>query len=68
MSPLPRSGGKRHYVKRIYSDCYEIGWAFEWKFRGSRLLHHRWIRRDTDRKGAERFAKKWGCPMPEEKS
>jgi hypothetical protein len=59
--PLPRAGGKRHYVKRIYSDIYEIGWCYESKYGGSRLLHHRWIRRDTNLEGAKRFAKKWGC-------
>lgn len=61
---LVRSGGSHHYIKRIYPDIYEIGWAYEAKYTGARTRHHRWIRRDTNEKGARRFAKKWGLEMP----
>jgi hypothetical protein len=36
-----------------------------YKVRGSRLLWHRRTERWTDKAGARRFAKKWGCPMQE---
>jgi hypothetical protein len=64
--PLPRSGGKRHHIRRIMFDVYVLSWQYEVKYSGSRLLFHRTMTRETDKKGAERFAKKWGCPMPEE--
>lgn len=60
---LARAGGKRHRIRRV-GAMYELSWQFEVKYAGSRLLFHRTMRRDTDRAGAERFAKKWGCPMP----
>jgi len=63
---LARAGGKNHRIKRIMFDVYELSWSYEVKYGGSRILWHRTMRRDTDKKGAERFAKKWGCPMPPE--
>lgn len=64
--PAARSGGKRHHIERIYPDVYTISWQYEIKYSGSRQLFHKTMSRDTDKKGAERFAKKWGCPMPPE--
>lgn len=57
---LARAGGKRHHIRRVFDDCYVLSWQYEHKYSGSRILYHRTIYRDTDRKGAERFAKKWG--------
>jgi hypothetical protein len=65
MSP-PRAGGKNHRIRYIGWAMYEISWQYEMKYASSRILHHRTIVRDTDKKGAERFAKKWGCPMPDD--
>lgn len=64
MSPAPRAGGRRHRIGYVLG-VYTISWSYEVKY--GRLLGHRSITRDTDRKGAERFSKKWGCPMPEVK-
>lgn len=65
MSPLARAGGKRHRISYHGGGIYVLSWSYEHKYSGSRILHHRNVTRDTDRKGAERFAKKWGCAMPE---
>lgn len=63
---LVRAGGKRHRIRKVREDEYALSWQYEVKYNGSRILHHRLVERDTDRKGAEKFAKKWGCPMPED--
>ncbi len=65
MAPA-RSGGTRHRISKLGFDDYELSWQHEIKYGGSRILHHRTMRRETNRKGAEKFAKKWGCPMPSE--
>ena len=51
---LARAGGKNHRIKRIMFDVYELSWSYEVKYGGSRILWHRTMRRDTDKKGAER--------------
>lgn len=61
------SGSYRHRIHRIAHDDYEISWRVDFKYGGSRLRHAQVRRRYTDKKGAERFAKKWNVPMPEEK-
>ena len=66
--PPARAGGKRHRIRYIGGGDYELSWSYEHKYSGSRILWHRRISRITDKKGAEQFAKKWGCPMAEEKS
>jgi hypothetical protein len=65
MSPLAASGSRRH---RINLDPwgYSVSWAYEVKYAGSRILHHRHVVRDTDYAGAKRFSKKWKVPMPNE--
>jgi hypothetical protein len=63
---LVHSGSRRHSIRRERDDEYVISWCVEHKYSGSRILHHRWFSRDTNRKGAERFAEKWGVAMPPE--
>lgn len=64
--PLARSGGKHHRIAHLGGGVYLISWRYEVKYAGSRLLFHRTLARETDKKGAERFAKKWGVAMPPE--
>lgn len=64
--PAARTGGSGHRILRLGGGDYEIAWSYEVKFTGSRLLFHRTMRRVTDRKGAERFAKRWGVRIPDE--
>lgn len=61
---MARAGGRDHRIRRLGFDEYELSWRVEYKINGSRILHHRMMHRDTNRAGAERFAKKWGCPLP----
>lgn len=63
--PPARAGGKHHRIQYHGGGIYVLSWQYEIKYTGSRLLFHRTMSRDTDRKGAERFAKKWGCELPE---
>lgn len=60
--PLARAGGCRHHIRDLGWGSYRLSWQYEVKY--GRLLGHRTITRDTDRNGAERFAKRWGCYMP----
>jgi hypothetical protein len=61
---LLRGGGYGHHVRRITADTYAISWHYDTKY--GRLRYPRTINRITDRKGAERFAKRWGVPVPPE--
>jgi hypothetical protein len=53
-----------HNVRRIGADHYRLSWSFDTKIAGSRLRWPRTITRDIDEAGALRFARKWGCSMP----
>lgn len=66
MSPHARGGSSHHRIVRERADEFVVSWRVEMKYSGSRILHHRHFSRDTNRKGAERFAKKWNIPMPPE--
>lgn len=55
-----------HRIQHIGPDHFRLYWAVDHKHVGSRLRHPRVARRDTDRKGAERFAKRHGVSMPAE--
>ena len=55
-----------HRITRLCSDCYRLSWACDRYYSGSRLRHPTGTTRDTDRAGAERFAKRWKVPMPKE--
>lgn len=56
-----------HNIRKLMYGTYRLSWSFDMKYSGSRLRFPRTVTRDTDRAGAERFAKKWGCPMPADK-
>lgn len=60
-----RSDSYNHRIKRERDDEYVISWMVDRYYKGSRLRHPLGRSRDTNRKGAERFAKKWGISMPE---
>lgn len=56
-------GGYGHRVRYIGWDTYRLSWCYDKYYVTSRLRFPRHMTRDTDRAGAERFAKKWGVPI-----
>lgn len=66
MSRHRPSGSKGHYIRRYGPDDFRLCWSVDRYYRDSRLRHPTACHRDTDRKGAERFARRWGCGMPPE--
>lgn len=62
MSPLCPGGSRHHKIKYEREDEYVISWTTYIKH--GRLLWPVGRSRDTDRRGAERFAKKWNVAMP----
>ena len=63
---MGRFSGSTSYGHRIreMGGYYRLSWATDRYYAGSRLRHPRTTERDTDEKGAERFAKKWGISTP----
>lgn len=59
------SGSYRHHIRRVAPGCYEISWAVDYHYPDSRLRFPRTMSRETDKRGAERFCKRWGLAMPE---
>jgi hypothetical protein len=59
--------GYSHRIHYIGFDHYRLSWSYDHYYRDSNLRHPRRVRRDTDLKGAERFAKKWDLTVPEPK-
>lgn len=58
-----------HRIRRLtHPDDYRLSWVYDRRVPngGRHLIWPTSRSRDTDRAGAERFAKKWGCPMPPE--
>lgn len=62
---LVRSKGYGHHIQAIGFDHYRLSWDSDYKCGGSRIRHTRTMTRDTDEKGARKFAKKWDVTMPE---
>ncbi len=58
-----RSGGYGHHISYLGWGVYRVSWLTDTKHGKIRHPHRRG--RDSDRAGAERFAKKWGCALPE---
>ena len=54
-------------VREIGPDHYRLSWTVDFHYPTSRLRHSRGYTRDTDKKGAERFAKKHGVSIKEAK-
>jgi hypothetical protein len=63
MSPRLRPGGYGHRIQRLGADTFVVSWTYDVKYR--RIRYPRTMRRTTDLRGAERFAKRWGLPVPE---
>lgn len=59
--------GYAHRIRHLGGGVFELAWTWDKKYRTSRLRFPTTIRRVTEREGAERFAKKWGVPLPEPK-
>lgn len=55
-----------HRIQRLNRHDFILSWTCDRYYKSSRLRWPRRNCRDTDRAGAERFAKKWGIPMPPE--
>lgn len=48
-----------HRIQILDHECFRISWVIDRKISGSRLRFPTTLSRDTDKAGAERFAKKW---------
>lgn len=48
-----------HDVRQIAHDHYRMSWTIDRKYEGSRLRYPTTFSRDTDERGAKRFAKRW---------
>ena len=66
MSRFGGGGSYSHSCRRIEAGFYRISWTIDRYINGSRLRWPRTYSRDTDEKGAIRFCKKHGIPMPEQ--
>lgn len=63
MSPRLRAGSYGHRLRYLGDGCWRMSWKVDTKH--GRIRYPRVATRDTDRKGAERFARRWGLDMPE---
>jgi len=64
MSRHRSAGSKEHHIRLLGGDDYRLLWTVDHYYTGVRQRFPRSCYRDTDRKGAARFAKKWHVPMP----
>ena len=56
--------GENHRIRKVNEDDYIISWDSErYPYKGSRLVYRMHFERWTDKKGAERFMKKWGISL-----
>lgn len=62
MSRYSSRGSYGHSVQRIGPDHYRLYWTVDHHYSNSRLRFPRTHSRDTDRAGAQRFAKRWNLP------
>jgi len=62
---LVRSGSYGHRIRKEREDEYVVSWRYDMKYSGVRGRFPQTRSRDTNRKGAERFSKKWSIPLPE---
>ena len=54
-----------HRIKKVRADWYELSWPNDFRFGKQGTMRNKTRnQRTTDRKGAERFAKKHGLRMP----
>jgi len=52
------------HIERIAPGHYRLSWRVDFHYADSRLRYPRSFSRDTDQKGAERFARRWSVEMP----
>ena len=57
-----------HGIRRVGPDHYRLFWTVDFKYPSSRLRFPRVFTRDTDKRGAERFAKRWKRDMPKQET
>ena len=65
MSRHRPGGGYGHHIQWLGPDHYRLSWSWDAYYASSRLRHPRKMTRDTDRAGADRFAKKHGIKVPD---
>lgn len=67
MSRYKSASAYGHAISEIGWGDYRLHWVVDRYYAGSRQRHPRPCHRDTDKAGAIRFAKRWGCwKMPDE--
>ena len=66
MSRHRPSGSYGHYIRRIESDWFRIGWRVDRYYSDSRLRHPIMFNREVDEAGAKRFSARWKIPLPKE--
>ncbi len=59
-----RRGSRQHTIFYRWTECYVIAWRVDRYYRYSNIIEPMTTRIETDRGGAERFAKKWGLTVP----
>jgi len=64
MGRFSKSTSYGHRIRIICGDIYRLSWTVDRYYSGSRLRHPRISERDTDKAGADRFAKKWNINIP----
>ncbi|HEU01420.1 hypothetical protein LCGC14_0273230 [marine sediment metagenome] len=64
MSRHRPSGAYGHRLTRMGHDDYRMSWTVDRYYPDSRLRFPTRYTRDTDEKGARRFAKRHGCVFP----
>jgi len=67
-SAIIRKDSRGHYIAWLAPNAFAISWEIDKTAMGSRLRFPIRRRSVTDRKGAERFAAKWGLVVLEGKT
>jgi hypothetical protein len=65
MSAIKPKGSRGYHIEWLAPNAFVISWKIDQNAMGSRLRFPVRRRSVTDRKGAERFAAKWGLVVPE---
>lgn len=64
MSRHRSAGSYGHTITHVAPDHYRLHWTVDRYYSDSRLRHPRSASRDTDKAGANWFARRWGVTMP----
>lgn len=62
MMTLLKCGSYGHHIQCVVPGCYRISWVIDNKY--GHIRFPRLFSRNTDERGARRFAKRWGCRLP----